>query len=277
MRLARRAQLAARSLLGLTLAAAPAVAGTPAGAAEAGDARTSASAGLRDPAAKEIAMRLVSSAENSSLEWKKQYRYIEDIGDGRGYTAGIIGFCSGTGDMLELVERYSATDPGNVLEKYLPALRAVNGTDSHRGLGAGFERDWHKAAADPGFERAQDHERDRVYFDPAVRQARQDGLGTLGQFVYYDAMVMHGAGGPDGFDTIRAQALRAARSPADGGGQDAYLRAFLDVRERTMKREAAHEDTSRIATAQRVFVNEGNFALRPPLVWKVYGDSYRID
>lgn len=42
---------------------------------------------------KEIAMRLVSSAENSSLDWRAQDRYIEDIHDGRGYTAGIIGFC----------------------------------------------------------------------------------------------------------------------------------------------------------------------------------------
>src|SRR5262245_29952809 len=56
---------------------------------------------LSDPAKKEIAMKLVSSAENSSLDWKAQYKYIEDIGDGRGYTAGIIGFCSGTGDMLD--------------------------------------------------------------------------------------------------------------------------------------------------------------------------------
>src|SRR6185437_7226410 len=58
---------------------------------------------LSDPVKKEYAMELVSSAENSSLDWKKQYGYIEDIKDGRGYTAGIIGFCSGTGDVLELV------------------------------------------------------------------------------------------------------------------------------------------------------------------------------
>ncbi len=52
---------------------------------------------LASPEKKEIAMELVSSAENSSLNWKTPYKYIEDNGDGRGYTAGIIGFCSGTG------------------------------------------------------------------------------------------------------------------------------------------------------------------------------------
>src|SRR6185295_14919320 len=51
---------------------------------------------LFNPHKKDIAMQLVSSAENSSLDWRAQFSYIEDIGDGRGYTAGIIGFCSGT-------------------------------------------------------------------------------------------------------------------------------------------------------------------------------------
>ena len=112
--------------------------------------------GLDDPAKKEIAMRLVSSAENSSLDWKAQYQYIEDIGDGRGYTAGIIGFCSGTGDMLDLVELYAARKPGNLLQTYLPALREVDGSDSHDGLDPGFPGDWRRAARDAEFRRAQD-------------------------------------------------------------------------------------------------------------------------
>lgn len=277
MQLTRRVQNTVRALLGLTLAAVPATAVAAPEEQQHDEAPTSAAAGLRDPAKKEIAMRLVSSAENSSTAWQDQYQYIEDIGDGRGYTAGIIGFCSGTGDMLELVERYSAVKPGNVLEKYLPALREVNGSDSHRGLGSGFVADWRKAAGDREFTKAQDHERDRVYFEPAVQRAQRDGLGTLGQFVYYDAMVMHGAGGPDGFDAIRESALSQAAPPARGGDQGTYLHAFLDVRKRTMRREAAHEDTSRIDTTQRVFVQEGNFSLRTPLVWKVYGDAFRVD
>ena len=63
--------------------------------------------GLATPQKKEFAMKLISSAENSSLNWRAQYRYIQDIHDGRGYTAGIIGFCSGTGDMLEVVRAFS--------------------------------------------------------------------------------------------------------------------------------------------------------------------------
>ncbi|MFD3484210.1 chitosanase [Streptomyces sp. NPDC058665] len=244
-------------------------------------AREDTPAALDDPAKKEIAMRLVSSAENASLDWKAQYRYIEDIGDGRGYTAGVIGFCTGCGDLLKVVERYVAARPdGNVLGPFLPALRAVRGGDSHDGLGPGFTRAWQRAADDdPAFRKAQDDERDRDYFDPAVDTAKADGLGALGQFIYYDAYVMHGSGdarGSTGFRTIREQALKKAESPAKGGDEAAYLDTFLDARAAAMRREPAHADTSRVDTAQRVFLDAGNLDLEPPLKWKVYGDTYRI-
>lgn len=233
--------------------------------------------GLDDPAKKEIAMKLVSSAENSSLDWKAQYQYIEDIGDGRGYTAGIIGFCSGTGDMLDLVQLYTDRKPGNVLAKYLPALRAVDGTDAHTGLDPNYPKDWRKAAQDTAFQQAQNDERDRVYFNPAVRQGKTDGLRVLGQFAYYDAIVMHGDGtDPTSFRNIRKRALTKAKPPAQGGDETAYLNAFLDARVWAMKQEEAHSDTSRVDTAQRVFLRKGNLDLEPPLDWKVYGDSYHI-
>ncbi|WP_231873393.1 MULTISPECIES: chitosanase [Kitasatospora] len=228
---------------------------------------------LDDPAKKEIAMKLVSSAENSSLDWRAQFSYIEDIKDGRGYTAGIIGFCSGTGDMLDLVEAYTAKKPGNVLASYLPALRSVNGTDSHQGLDPGFPAAWKQAATDPVFTQTQESERDRVYFNPAVAQAKKDGLRALGQFAYYDAAVMHG---PDGLASIRSAALAKAKPPAQGGNETTWLNAFLDAREAEMRKEAAHSDTTRVSTEQRKFLNEGNFDLHTPLTWSVYGEPYSI-
>jgi chitosanase len=232
---------------------------------------------LTDPHKKEIAMELVSSAENSSLDWKAQYKYIEDIGDGRGYTAGIIGFCSGTGDMLDLVTLYDTRKPGNVLSKYLPALRKVNGSDSHSGLGSSFVSAWKTAAKDTVFQQAQNDERDRVYFNPSVSQAKSDGLRALGQFIYYDAIVMHGPGDdPVSFGGIRKTAMKKAKTPAQGGNETTYLNAFLDARKAAMLTEAAHDDTSRVDTEQRVFLKAGNLDLNPPLTWKTYGDTYTI-
>ncbi|KNB53280.1 chitosanase [Streptomyces caatingaensis] len=269
----------ALALPALVLGGTPAAsAAAPAGAV-APSARVRASApGLDDPHMKDIAMRLVCSAENSSLEWRRFFAYIEPYDDGRGYTGGIIGFTSRTGDMLELVENYTRARPGNPLAAFLPALRRAKGSDSHAGLGKPFEEAWREAARDTAFQQAQEDLRDRMYFDPAFQQAKADGLRALGQFVYYDAIVMHGPGGDeDSFGGIRKSALAKARPPSRGGDERAYLNAFLDARKKVMKKEEAHSDTSRVDTAQRVFLDNGNFDLRPPLKWKVYGDSYRID
>ncbi|MCU7821567.1 chitosanase [Kitasatospora sp. DSM 101779] len=280
LRTHRARSRAGRTALAVLLAAVPlTVATVTIGANGAGaSVVTAASVGLDDAHKKDIAMQIVSSAENSSLDWKAQYKYIEDIGDGRGYTAGIIGFCSGTGDMLDLVEHYTDLKPGNVLAKYLPALRKVNGTDSHSGLGTAFTKDWATAAKDGVFQQAQNDERDRVYFNPAVQQAKADGLRALGQFVYYDAIVMHGPGdSSDSFGGIRKAAMKKAKTPAQGGDEATYLNAFMDARKVVMKKEEAHADTSRVDTAQKVWVKDRNFDLNTPLKWKVYGDSYQIN
>jgi len=280
-RLSRRALLGTAAGAGLGVAGLVAIPATGLAATASGrpNARTGAAgSGLDDPEKKEIAMKLVSSAENSSLDWKAQYKYIEDIGDGRGYTAGIIGFCSGTGDMLELVEKYTDAKPDNPLAKYLDALRDVNGSDSHDGLDPGYPDAWKKAAKDPDFQKAQNEERDRIYFNPAVKQGKADKLGALGQFAYYDAIVMHGDGDDaTSFSGIRKRALKNAEPPAQGGDEKDYLNAFLDARVWAMKQEEAHSDTSRVDTEQRVFLKDGNLDLHTPLKWKVYGESFRID
>jgi chitosanase len=277
-------QIGQSAVLGLLVAtsafAVPARASTPAAplSADRATAPGSHDDGLDDPAKKEIAMEIVSSNENSTLDWKAQYKYIEDIHDGRGYTAGIIGFCSGTGDMLELVEAYTKTEPDNPLAPYLHALRKVNGTPSHKGLGKPFVHAWKQAAKDPVFQDAQDHERDTVYFNPAVGKGKYDGLGSLGQFIYYDAIVMHGPGrGDRSFGGIRRAAMEQAQTPTQGGDETTYLNAFLDARRAVMLGQRGHHDTTRIDTEQRVFLDDGNLDLDPPLVWHVYGDRYEID
>ncbi|MFC7277471.1 chitosanase [Paractinoplanes rhizophilus] len=233
----------------------------------------SIAAGLENSGKKETALELVSSAENSTLSWRHSYGYIEDLGDGRGYTAGIVGFCSGTSDMLAVVTEYTRRKPGNVLTPYVSALRTVDGSDSHAGLDPGFVAAWKAAASDPVFQKVQEDERDRMYFRPAVRLARADGLRALGQFAYFDAAVMHGVSGLRG---IRQHALSTAKSPAQGGDEIAYLDAFLDARVREMRTEEAHSDTTRVDTAQRQFLRRGNLDLTGPLTWEVYGDRYRI-
>ncbi|WP_073952498.1 chitosanase [Streptomyces kebangsaanensis] len=234
--------------------------------------------GLAAAGKKELAQRLVASAVNSTLDWRSTYAAIEDFGDGQGYTAGIIGFCTGTQDLLTLVERYTEGHPDNGLAPYLPALREVNGTDSHEGLDPGFTAAWKAESERPAFRKAQEAERDRSYFRPAVRLAKLDGLSTLGQFIYYDAMVFHGPGiDPDSFYGLRERVLKQAGTPAMGGSETAYLDVFLKLHRKAIKDKRPDVGTDRIDAAQRQFLNDGNMDLDTPLVWTMYGKTYRVE
>jgi chitosanase len=88
---------------------------------------------------------------------------------------------------------------------------------------------------------------------------------------------MHGPGDdPVSFGGIRAAAMAKPKTPAQGGSETEYLNAFLDARKAAMSMEAARWNTSRIDTEQRVFLQQGNLDLNPPLTWKVSGDNYTI-
>src|SRR5215218_7439049 len=78
--------------------------------------------------------QLISLFENDTPEI--QYCYIENINDGRGFTAGRAGFTTATADLLEVVERYTRIVPDNRLAPFLPRLRevAAQGSGSTAGL-----------------------------------------------------------------------------------------------------------------------------------------------
>ncbi len=59
---------------------------------------------------------LVSMGENDDPTI--QYGYAANISDGRGYTVGKAGFCTGTGDFIIVAACYNAAKPGNILSKY---------------------------------------------------------------------------------------------------------------------------------------------------------------
>ncbi|MEV8379156.1 chitosanase [Kribbella sp. NPDC056861] len=210
-------------------------------------------------------LAMVSSLVNGSTAWQTTYAMIA-APDGDEYRAGLAGFTLRDGVLYELVRLYCDRQPGNVLEKYLDALR----TEQLGELGAGFRRDWQLAAADPAFRAAQDEEHHRLFLRPAAELAGSDGLGALGQFVYYDAMVMHGAGGGwMGFAALRDQARRTAVPPADGGDECRYLTAFLDSRHSVTRLLPARPGMFRLESVQRELLGEGNLELERPLCWQI--------
>ena len=146
--------------------------------------------------------------------------------------------------MLAVVEAYVGTDQVKLLSKYICALRDALKTSSCTGLGRDFKDAWRKSADDEKFCEAQNYYRDEHNFVPAVCMAQRDGLGTLGQFIYYDAIVMHGSDDekkPASLEGIREAAIKHAKKlPTNRDEEIAYLRAFLDARADVMRNEPDH-------------------------------------
>ena len=237
--------------------------------------------GLRDAARKHRAEQITSTFENSTTAL--QYAYAENLHDGRGITAGRAGFCSGTGDLLLVVSLYARLAPGNALARYLPALRAVDGTASTAGL-AGFAGAWaHAARADHLLRRAQDRIEDRFYFDPAMRYAARYRVATaLGQAVLWDTIIQHGDGGdPDGIARILRETA-AAMGGRVNGDEPAWIMRFLALRRHHLlhaadpsTRAAWRESVDRV-NALASLARAGGWKLDPPLAWSVYGDRFTL-
>jgi chitosanase len=231
-----------------------------------------------DAERKARAAQITSTFENATLEL--QYDYAENIGDGRGITAGRAGFTSATGDLLLLVRRYTEMKPDNPLAPYIPALEAVEGTDSEAGLD-GFADAWTEAAADPDQRQVQDDLVDELYFTPAMALADEAGIATpLGQAIMWDTMIQHGAGGENGTRVIIEETQDTVGTP--DGDEAAWLDAFLDARLHHLGH--AYENTTEDADASsrsridalRSLLADGNLALEAPLTWKVYGSTYTL-
>lgn len=238
--------------------------------------------GLDDPAVRDRAAMITSTFENSTTTLR--YGYAEDIGDGRGLTAGRAGFTTATGDLLLVVERYTARRPNTPLSEYLPALREAVDRDPEEVADRleGLPAAWARAAEDSDFRSVQDSVVDELYLRPAVRLARSYGIrSALGQAVVWDTNIQHGVGGTDGTRAILRETAKAMNGPARGN-EGAWLRTFLDRRlwhllhwsERGYQ-QSASASRARVA-AWRSLVNAGKFGLSAPLSWRAYGETCRI-
>jgi hypothetical protein len=196
---------------------------------------------------KEKAEMMTSIWENGTPN--KQYGYSEDIGDGRGYTSGRAGFCTGTGDGIIVIECYDLAKPGNAMEKYMPALVVINeafaasgGTeiqDSKDGLD-GFPDDWGNSADDEVFRGCQDGVSDAVYYGVALRHVAEKKFTTaLTKAALYDAQINQGEADPRfGMIYMMGKADDATGPMSDPptlDDEDKWLNNFLKIRDDIMK------------------------------------------
>jgi chitosanase len=222
-------------------------------------------------AQRHVADELTSIFENGTPVL--QYGYLVDLHDGRGYTAGRAGFCTATGDLLAVVERFVAARPRSPLARHLPRLRklAATGSPSVAGL-PGFPAAWRKAAKDRAMRAAQDAVVDREYYRPALGHVRRLGLRTpLAVAILDDSEVQHGDGtDPDGVPALIGRTIARVGGPGRVG-EPAWLRTFLVVRRADLAH--AYDPDTRAEWAESVqradalgqIVRAGNFPLRLPL------------
>ncbi|KAK9765214.1 hypothetical protein K7432_006632 [Basidiobolus ranarum] len=156
------------------------------------------SAAKISPRAKKYAEIITNVFENGDEIFG--YAACEKLNDGRGFTCGRIGFTSGTGDALTVLQKYEGIAPRSALSKYIPTLKKIDTLaqcDSRRDNTnelVGFDKAWIKTSCqDPRFNRIQDQINDGMYFIPALKFAQKMGIqSNLGKAIFYDTIIQHG-------------------------------------------------------------------------------------
>ncbi|HZS39315.1 MAG TPA: chitosanase [Polyangia bacterium] len=192
---------------------------------------------------KAVAEAMTSIWENDTP--KLDYAYSENINDGRGYTSGRAGFCTGTGDAIQVIACYDqlrTAANGNLMAKYMPALTTINNQFMSTGQDQGdtsaldavgnWISDWgasyNTAATQADFKSCQDQISDLLYYTPAMQAAAQYGLSTaLTKAALYDMWINQGD------DTLVKQTNSALGVSGKIGGaitEDAWLKKFLELR-----------------------------------------------
>ncbi|GAA2894005.1 hypothetical protein GCM10010472_60730 [Pseudonocardia halophobica] len=276
------AVVAGAALLTAALFLLPGGAGSPGTAGPTGSAAGGSAASDRD--VDQVIAQMVSVFENGTPE--VQYAYVEDLDDGRGYTAGRAGFCTACGDLLTVVKSYTARVPDNPIAGYVPALTELAAAyDDSTGKLDGFADAWRTAAADPVFRQVQDQVTDALYVAPARKLADADGIrSALGLAILVDTAVEHGTqDGPDGLPSlVRQTDADMGGSPAGGIDETEWLRDFLDIRRTTLENpsssatsEVWSESVGRV-DALDALLDDGNLDLATPFTVNPWGEPQTI-
>ena len=248
-------------------------------------ATTEPPAGWLDADQRRRADQLISTFENSTTEIR--YDYAENLGDGRGVTAGRSGFTTATCDALDVIEAYTDQVGDNVLSPFTTELERLCDEESDDTSGLPEESyiaAWHEAAGDAQFRAAQDAILDREYYVPAMEAADDLGLETaLARAELYDAALQHGPGDdPDGLHALIDRTTASVGAPAEIG-EGEWLDAFFDVRADDLLHPANaetaqewSESVDRVECMRRIAAT-GNVDLAGPITFTVYGDEFTID
>ena len=212
-----------------------------------------------------------------------QYDFIENINDGRGYTAGRAGFTTANGDLLEVIQAYRLLSQGekkstHPILQYIPLLKKLEKEESGNteGLEA-LPEAWKNASKDPDFRKAQDQIVECDYYKPAILLAQKNSIHTaLGIFMVYDAFIQHGSGTtPDCVEAI-------FKNTAPFENEKQYLTSFLSSREQILLHPANLNTAEKWKSStvrlevMRKLLKEENFSLTGPIEFTLYEEDFKI-
>ncbi|MBW0566293.1 hypothetical protein O181_106008 [Austropuccinia psidii MF-1] len=220
-----------------------------------------------------VIMSLVSIAENSTTKWWENYNYCEDINDGRGMTVSLVGFCSGTGDLLWVFENLKRSSPGHPLKKYVSRLEKLNGTTSTKGL--------HKLADDLRLYGDLDWKQAvwagiiHFYWEPAMKFSRLIGLQyPITKGFLFDIALNHGG------DQMSQMAKKVVVcTPKRGGDEKMWLSELIQVRKNIIQTIDPSTNFGQTDRCQmwNDLLESGNITLDMPIKnIMCYGDQFDI-
>ena len=212
----------------------------------------------------DIILKLVSIAENSSTNWKKQINYIEDIKDGRGYTISIVGFCTGTGDFIQVLREIQKLDNNHVLVKFIPLVEKVDGSDSVKGLESLPSVMNSIGINNTIFNQAMWNIIYKLYWGPALDFCSKKKINSqLSHYIAYDTILNFGN-------------LNDFKNIIDTN-ETSFLTKFLIIKQQKIKDGNYGNSKNNRVDMQKFILSTKNFNLNKPIKVSCYGDDFIIN
>ena len=210
-------------------------------------------------------LSLVGIAENGDTNWSAHYNYIENINDNRGYTISIVGFCTGTGDFLDVLNVLRTINPQHRLVKYIPTVQTkvagdVTGLDTLpadvRSLGT----------TDIQFNSAAWVIIKRLYWNPAMQFCQRHNLvSPLAKYIVYDTIINFG-------ELIAFEGIRS------NGTESQFLQDFLTIKQQTIVKDTTLGDTqNNRVQMQETILRNGNLQLTTPMQVTCYNRLFTVN
>lgn len=213
-----------------------------------------------------VILELVSIAEYSSPDWKSSVNIIDNLMDGRGYTIGLVGFCTGTGDFLEVLKFLQTFAPLHLLVSFIPVIEGILGSGDPSST-VGLEKlpsVMRKIGKnDKNFLRACWYVIKKLYWKPALVFCDKFGLKTeLARYIVYDTILNFG--NLVDFDKMEIEKEERV-----------FLKKFLNLKQRVIENDETLGDTdnNRVDMQRRLLARE-NFGLVKPFSVYCYQEKF---